>query len=112
MPIPFTIEGPAADKLRELSAKAGVEEPMLRIRVVSGGCAGMEYRMDLQRTPPTPKDIVWDFGEGIRVVVDPMTALYVMDSKLVWTESILKTGFSIENPNVKAKCACGQSFTV
>lgn len=112
MPIPFEVTEQAAGRLRDLATKVGVGEPLLRIRVVSGGCAGMEYRMDLQRTPPTPKDVVWDFGNGIRVVTDPMTALYVLNSKLVWTETIMKSGFTIENPNVRAKCACGESFTV
>jgi iron-sulfur cluster assembly protein len=112
MPIPFEVTEQAAGRLKELATKVGVVEPLLRIRVVSGGCAGMEYRMDMQSTPPTAKDVVWDFGNGIRVVTDPMTALYILNSKLVWAETIMKSGFTIENPNVRAKCACGESFTV
>ncbi len=112
MSIPFAVTEPAAQKLREMAAKAGLAQPLLRIRVVSGGCSGMEYRLDFQQEATTPRDVVWDFGDGVRVVTDPMTALYVLNSKLVWEQTLMKQGFTIDNPNVKAKCACGQSFTV
>lgn len=112
MPIPFAVTESAGHKLLELAAKAGIERPMLRIRVVSGGCSGLEYRMDFQKEPPTPRDVVWDFGDGIRVITDPMTALNILNAKLVWQQTIMKSGFTIDNPNAKAKCACGESFTV
>lgn len=112
MTVTFVVTEPAAQKLKDLALRAGYEHPKLRIRVVSGGCSGMEYRMDFQKEPAASKDIVWEFDSGISVITDPMTALYIMNSKLVWEQTLMKQGFNLENPNVKAKCACGLSFTV
>lgn len=106
----FRVSPAAAEKIKELAKKQGLE-PVLRVKVVSGGCAGMTYEMDFCREPPGEKDIVWETG-GVKVVVDPMSALYVLKSELDYAESLMGSGFKIKNPNAKASCACGESFYV
>ncbi len=107
----FKVTPTAAEKLKDLAKKQGLEAPVLRVKVVSGGCAGMTYQMDFVRDPPAEKDIVWE-AEEVKVVLDPMTALYVMNSELDYQESLMGAGFKINNPNAKASCACGESFYV
>jgi iron-sulfur cluster assembly protein len=107
----FRVTPTAAEKLKEMARKQGLEEPVLRVKVVSGGCSGMTYEMDFCKEPPGDKDIVWETS-GVRVVIDPKSALYVMKSELDYVESLMGSGFKIRNPNAKASCACGESFYV
>ncbi len=107
----FKVTPTAADRLKEVAKKQGLESPVLRVKVLSGGCAGMTYHMDFDREPPTEKDIVWEVRD-VKVVLDPMTALYVMNSELDYTEGLMGAGFKIKNPNAKGSCACGESFYV
>lgn len=107
----FKVTPTASEKLKEIAAKQGMDAPMLRVKVVSGGCSGMTYQMDFVQDPLTEKDIVWEAGE-VKVVLDPMSALYVMNSELDYTESLMGSGFKIKNPNATGTCACGESFYV
>ncbi|MFQ5837753.1 MAG: HesB/IscA family protein [Thermoplasmata archaeon] len=107
----FEVTPTAAEKLKELARKQGLNVPTLRVKVVSGGCAGMTYQMDFSKEPPGEKDIVWE-TRGVKVVLDPMAALYVMNSELDYQEGLMGSGFKIKNPNAKASCACGESFYV
>mgnify|MGYP001118008833 CR=1 FL=1 len=50
--------------------------------------------------------------DGIRVFVDPKSYLYLMGSELRYEETLMASGFKLENPNVKSACGCGESFTV
>jgi iron-sulfur cluster assembly accessory protein len=106
----FKVTPTAAEKLKDLAKKQGLE-PVLRVKIVSGGCAGMTYELDFCKEAPGEKDIVWE-TMGVKVVLDPMSALYVMNSELDYSESLMGTGFKIKNPNAKASCACGESFYV
>ncbi len=107
----FKITPVAEDKLKELARKQGMEAPILRVKVMSGGCAGMTYQMDFSKEPPGEKDLVWKAGD-VKVLLDPMSALYVMNSELDYTEGLMGSGFKIKNPNAKGSCACGESFYV
>ncbi len=109
--VEFKVTSTAAKKLKELADKQDMEAPVLRVKVVSGGCSGMTYQMDFVRDPASDKDIVWKSGE-VKVVLDPMTALYTMGSELDYKEGLMGAGFKINNPNAKASCACGESFYV
>ncbi len=107
----FSVTPEAAEKLKELAAKQGMEEPRLRVKVVSGGCAGLTYQMDFAKESPGEKEILWEIN-GVEVILDPMTALYVMNSELDFKDGLMGAGFKINNPNAKASCACGESFYV
>lgn len=109
--VAFRVTPVAAEKLKELAQKQGKDEPILRVKVVSGGCAGMTYQMDFEEGGAGEKDIVWEVDD-VTVRLDPMTALYVMNSELDYAEGLMGAGFKIHNPNAKASCACGESFYV
>lgn len=107
----FQVTEKAAVKLKELAGRQGREVPVLRVQVVSGGCSGMTYNLDFAKEPPEERDIIWE-SRGVQVLLDPMSALYVMNSEMDYAEGLMGSGFKIKNPNAKGHCACGESFYV
>jgi iron-sulfur cluster assembly protein len=81
----------------------------LRVAVVGGGCSGLQYKMDLQ-DKPAHRDILVE-SCGIRVVVDPKSALYVTGSELDYSDALQDGGFKVKNPNAASSCSCGESFS-
>jgi iron-sulfur cluster assembly protein len=98
----------AARKVGALLAKQGRPTGVLRVAVVGGGCSGLQYKMDLQDGPAS-RDILVETG-GVRVVVDPKSALYVTGSELDYLDA-LEGGFKVKNPNAATSCSCGESFS-
>ena len=98
----------AALKVSTLLSKQGRPNGVLRVAVVGGGCSGLQYKMDLQDGPAS-RDILVE-SAGVRVVVDPKSALYVTGSELDYLSS-LDGGFKVKNPNAATSCSCGESFS-
>src|SRR5437899_11755860 len=98
----------AANKVSSLLTKQGRPNGVLRVAVVGGGCSGLQYKMDLQDGPAS-RDILVETA-GVRVVVDPKSALYVTGSELDYLET-LEGGFKVTNPNAATSCSCGESFS-
>jgi len=98
----------AATKVSTLLGKQGRPSGVLRVAVVGGGCSGLQYKMDLQDGPAN-RDIVVQ-SSGIKVVVDPKSALYVTGSELDYVDA-LDGGFKVKNPNAATSCSCGESFS-
>src|SRR5213594_2264122 len=99
----------AARKVSNLLAKQGRAHGVLRVAVVGGGCSGLQYKMDLQ-DGPAQRDILVE-SAGIKVVVDPKSALYVSGSELDYVEALQGGGFKVKNPNAASSCSCGESFS-
>ncbi|MBI4326205.1 MAG: iron-sulfur cluster assembly accessory protein [Chloroflexi bacterium] len=99
----------AARKVGLLLHKQGRPQGVLRVAVIGGGCSGLQYKMDLQDSPAS-RDILVETG-GIKVVVDPKSALYVTGSELDYTEALQNSGFKVKNPNAASSCSCGESFS-
>jgi iron-sulfur cluster assembly accessory protein len=98
----------ASHKLMSLLEKQGRPNGALRVAVIGGGCSGLQYKMDLVDGPAN-RDILVTTG-GVRVVVDPKSALFVSGSVLDYSEDLQKGGFKVTNPNAVAHCSCGESF--
>jgi iron-sulfur cluster assembly accessory protein len=98
----------AAQKVSSLLTRQGRPQGVLRVAVVGGGCSGLQYKMDLQDAPAS-RDILVE-SAGVRVVVDPKSALYVTGSELDYLDS-LDGGFKVKNPNAATTCSCGESFS-
>ena len=98
----------ASRKLRSLLEQQGRQNGALRLAVIGGGCSGLQYKMDLV-DGPTDRDILIE-SAGVRVVVDPKSALFVSGSVLDYSDDLQKGGFQVTNPNAVAHCSCGQSF--
>jgi len=99
----------AAKKVGALLTRQGRPNGVLRVAVVGGGCSGLQYKMDLQDGPAN-RDILVE-SAGIKVVVDPKSALYVSGSELDYVEALQGGGFKVTNPNAASSCSCGESFS-
>lgn len=100
----------AAQRLKQLLEQTGKRDEALRIGVIGGGCSGLQYKMDLT-DGPRPRDILVN-SRGVKIVVDPKSALYVSGSELDFSDDLQKGGFKIINPNATSHCSCGESFSV
>ena len=99
----------ASGKLRSLLEKQGRAQGALRVAVIGGGCSGLQYKMDLVDGPAN-RDIMVE-SAGVRVVVDPKSALFVSGSLVDFSDDLQKGGFKVTNPNAVAHCSCGESFS-
>ena len=97
----------AADKVTALLQRQGRPDGVLRVAVMGGGCSGLQYKMDLQDSPAN-RDILVE-SRGVRVVVDPKSALYVTGSELDYQSGLEESGFKVNNPNAATSCSCGES---
>ena len=111
MPNYLTITDRAANKAKQLLEKTGKPDAALRIRIISGGCSGMEYKIEPDSNPPAPKDQVVE-SHGLKIYLDSKGLLYIAGSELDYVSSLMGGGFKIKNPQAVAECSCGQSFTV
>ena len=99
----------AAAKIRALLAAQQQAASGLRVKVVGGGCSGLQYKMDLDVERPGDKV----FGtDDAKLLVDRKSFLYLNGTELDYNEGLMQSGFSLHNPNVKRSCGCGASFTV
>jgi len=99
----------ASTKLTSLLTRQSRPEGALRVAVIGGGCSGLQYKMDLVNGPAN-RDIMV-LSAGVRVVVDPKSALFVSGSLLDYSDDLQKGGFKVTNPNAVAHCSCGESFS-
>jgi iron-sulfur cluster assembly protein len=99
----------AGKKVGGLLAKQGRPQGVLRVAVVGGGCSGLQYKMDLQDNPAN-RDFLVE-SAGVKVVVDPKSALYVTGSELDYLDALTDGGFKVKNPNAATSCSCGESFS-
>lgn len=104
----ITVDAQAAAQARHLLAKLG--KPNIRIRILSGGCAGMEYKIE-PTDAPTSEDLVFD-ADGFQVVVERRSIIYVAGSTLTYESSLMQSHFVLNNPNATGSCSCGESFSV
>jgi iron-sulfur cluster assembly protein len=99
----------AAKKVSTLLTKQGRPGGVLRVAVIGGGCSGLQYKMDLQDRPQN-RDFLVE-SAGVKVVVDPKSALYVTGSELDFVDALTDGGFKVKNPNAATSCSCGESFS-
>lgn len=104
----LTITERAAAKAKEIMERKGLTEGALRVFVVGGGCSGYQYGMALAREPEED-DLVVEHA-GVRIVVDPDSAMFLEGAEIDYVDDLMKAGFTIYNPNAVKSCACGQSF--
>lgn len=100
----------AVERLKRLLGERNTPHAGLRLAVKGGGCSGLAYHMEWSEQPKE-RDKVFE-RDGVRVFVDPKSFLYLMGTELVYEESLVASGFKLRNPNEKAACGCGESFTV
>ena len=98
----------AASKVKSLLDQEGRDDLQLRIAVQPGGCSGLRYQLFFDERA-LDGDVVRDFG-GVEVVVDRMSAPYLLGATIDFVDTIERQGFTIDNPSATSSCACGDSF--
>jgi len=103
------LTGAAGEKVAALIAREK-QGDYLRIAITGGGCNGLSYK--LKFVPEPRKGDILVRSAGVPVVVDPKTALYLKGTQLDYSAKMVAGGFKFSNPNAKASCSCGESFSV
>jgi iron-sulfur cluster assembly protein len=102
-----TLSDNAVNKIKQLVSEK--PDAGLRVKVVGGGCSGLQYRMEVDSAKDRDKIFERD---GARLIVDKKSFLYLNGSELDYAEELMASGFKLVNPNAKRSCGCGESFTV
>jgi iron-sulfur cluster assembly protein len=105
---PVTITDKAAEKAIALLKDRGQESAALRVFVVGGGCSGYQYGMAIAQEREED-DIVIERA-GVTVLVDPESLPLMQGAEIDYVDDLMKSGFTIFNPNAVKGCACGSSF--
>lgn len=100
----------AASRVRELIATKGDGAIGLKLDVKPSGCSGFSYQLDFAREIGPGAEVV--AVDGIKVVIEPRAVMYVLGTELDFVEDKLGAQFVFRNPNEKARCGCGESFSV
>jgi iron-sulfur cluster assembly accessory protein len=106
-PIAFTAK--AVEMVQSAMAQENLTGYGIRVGVVGGGCSGFQYSMDFENEMKDG-DQVYEQG-GIKVYVDPMSAMYLQGVTVDYIVGLQGAGFKFNNPNAKNTCGCGSSFT-
>ena len=108
---PLTVTDKAARKIAQLAIKEGHPQPILRVRVVAGGCSGFSYELGFADAPEIDDHVIAG-ADGVRVIVDPESAEIVEGSTLDMDTSMLGGGLKVHKPRAVHECACGDSFSI
>lgn len=101
----------AKSKIEEIRHSGEIgQDHFVRVSVASGGCSGLSYQMEFD-TEHKPDDQVFD-DNGIRIVTDLKSFLYLCNTKLEFSGGLTGKGFYFDNPNAARSCACGESFSL
>ena len=100
----------AGERIAQLLEADGKRETHgLRMKVIGGGCSGLQYQLSFD---DQVKDADNDFeASGVRLIVDEKSALYLIGCRLDFVDTLQESGFKIENPNASNTCGCGESFS-
>jgi iron-sulfur cluster assembly protein len=109
MPLPSVLRltPAAAERVRGILERAQGPAAGLRIGIKKGGCAGMEYTMEVAAERGRFDEVVE--ADGATVLVDPKAVLYLLGTEMDWQTDKMASRFVFNNPNQKSACGCGES---
>ena len=109
---PIVLTEKAASEVRRIAAEQASATPLyLRVRVVGGGCSGFQHKLDLDETVNEKLDDVFELN-GVNIVIDKRSALYLEGVTVDFHDDLNKRGFSVTNPHAKTTCGCGSSYSM
>ena len=102
----------AAREIRKIIEEQELDASKVRLRVgvKGGGCSGFSYVLDLTETEKETDEVFEQ--EGIKIVCDPKSMLYLGGTTIDFKDEIMGRGFVCQNPNASTTCGCGSSFAV
>jgi iron-sulfur cluster assembly protein len=105
-----TLTDRAAERVREIMAKADVPYVGLRVGVKNGGCAGQEYVLEYAAQAGPLDEVVEE--KGVKVLIEPKAVLFLLGTEIDYETSKLAAKFVFRNPNETDACGCGESVTI
>jgi iron-sulfur cluster assembly protein len=105
----ITLTPAATEHVKQFLAKRG-KGSGLRLGVKTTGCSGLAYILEVF-DEVDPQDVVFE-QDGVKIIIDPKSLVYLDGTELDYTREGLNEGFKFNNPNVKNTCGCGESFNV
>jgi len=110
-PTSLTISDKAVSEIKRIQANDPTAvQANLRVMVVGGGCSGMSYKLGFDAQPLAASDKTFE-KDGVKVVCDAKSFLYLAGTELDFSDGLNGTGFVFKNPNAKRTCGCGSSFS-
>ncbi|MBD8687097.1 MULTISPECIES: Fe-S cluster assembly scaffold SufA [unclassified Rhizobium] len=103
----MTMTEAAALRVKAIVENSGPDAKGLRVGIKKGGCAGMEYTIDLV-TEPSAKDDFIEFQDA-KVWIEPSAVLYLLGTQMDFESTKMRSGFTFTNPNQTSACGCGES---
>lgn len=103
----MTLTDAAASRVKAIVDNAGGDAKGIRVGIKKGGCAGMEYSVDLVTVPNTKDDLIE--RSGANVWIAPEAVLYLLGTQMDFEVTTLRSGFTFHNPNQTSACGCGES---
>ncbi|MBZ5758144.1 MULTISPECIES: Fe-S cluster assembly scaffold SufA [Rhizobium] len=103
----MTMTESAADRVKAIVGNSGPDAKGVRVGIKKGGCAGMEYTIDMV-TEANPKDDLIE-RDGAKVWIEPSAVLYLLGTEMGFETTTLRSGFTFTNPNQTSACGCGES---
>ncbi|MDE1996753.1 MAG: Fe-S cluster assembly scaffold SufA, partial [Rhizobiaceae bacterium] len=97
----------AAARVNAIVENSGSDAKGVRVGIKKGGCAGMEYTIDLVTEPNGKDDLIE--RNGAKVWVEPSAVLYLLGTEMGFETTTLRSGFIFTNPNQTSACGCGES---
>jgi iron-sulfur cluster assembly protein len=109
----ITLSQKALDKVLNLMIEGGISPDThhLRVGVKGGGCSGLSYMMDFDDKVEDTDEVI-EVDEGLKVVIDRKSVLYLFGTQLTYSDGLNGKGFAWENPNASRTCGCGESFAL
>ena len=105
----INVTSKAAEKIKEFMAEEAEKPEFLRVYVQGGGCSGLSYGMGFE-TKAEEDDLVFE-ENGVKLLVDSYSIDHLKGANVDYIESLMGSGFKINNPNVTKSCSCGSSFS-
>ena len=105
-----TLSEGAAERVREIMAKAVKPYAGLRVGVKNGGCAGQEYVLEYAEAAGPLDEVVED--KGVTILVEPKAVLFLIGTEIDYEVNRLSAKFVFRNPNETDACGCGESVTI
>jgi iron-sulfur cluster assembly protein len=104
-----TVSLKAANEIKKIMTQENSGECALRVGVKGGGCSGLSYFLTLDKEA-RPDDNILE-SNGVKVYLDPKSALYLAGTEIDFSDGLQGTGFTFNNPNAQRTCGCGSSFS-
>ncbi len=105
----ITVTPKAAEKIHEFMKEEKENPEYLRVYVQGGGCSGLSYGMGFETKPEDDDTVIEE--SGVKIIVDSYSQDSLKGANIDYIESLMGSGFKINNPNVTKSCSCGSSFS-